>query len=265
MVYNMTTEKMRKTAKKRLLLLFVVFLFPLAAFSQYKGELKRTDDYHYKLYLMGSQYAEGNCNIQFYSNAIVINYYKIGSNRNTISSSETYLIGPYNVYIKVKENTNEYDPSNYNSLQLDNYSSFSVYNNQPGNMFFGKTLSSTFTIGVNNIEYNSLESSSTSGNATYTPSYNGGSNNYNNSNSTQGRDKCRACLGDGKCSGYHMGMDHKYYCKGSGKCVNCYGKGWTYSSYGTGTVTCGFCNGTGKCAKCSGTGTCQKCGGSGYE
>lgn len=73
--------------------------------------------------------------------------------------------------------------------------------------------------------------------------------------------KCKTCLGNGRCS-TRSAVGIKKCCHGSGNCWNCNGTKRDYAADGT-MIKCGACNGTGNCFMCNGTGKCKACGGTG--
>lgn len=99
----------------------------------------------------------------------------------------------------------------------------------------------------------SIDSGGTDGSVT---SNSGGSS---SSHSARGG-KCRACAGNGRCSGGAM-PSSRYHCHGSGRCGWCNGNGFNYTAGNP--IKCTRCNGKGKCTYCNGTGKCSTCGGSG--
>lgn len=228
------------------------------ALSQDLGTLQSTADYHYKSYILGNVSGEGNCQIQLYSNGVVIRFYKVGSkefgNQNVFYYRQQ---GSYGTLIYVEPSNS----STYNSLEKYTDGRYNMYVNDPTNMFFSHSLLFSFTKGSNNIEYNMWDQPAAPANN----NYNSG-NNYNTSNNNSQATKCNRCSGDGRCHGYGGTTDYmRLHCGGSGQCSKCYGKGYVQNSYDINQqIRCSSCNGTGKCQQCGGTGRCSKCGGSGH-
>ncbi len=84
---------------------------------------------------------------------------------------------------------------------------------------------------------------------------------------TQYREKCKYCMGSGKCQGLNSPggtRTIKLHCNGSGRCSTCGGTGLMSTGFGDKTK-CSECNGNWKCKYCKGTGKCDKCGGTGYK
>lgn len=104
---------------------------------------------------------------------------------------------------------------------------------------------------------------------TTTPSYNNNTQqpSQHNNNNTTVREKCKFCMGSGRCQGLNSPggtRTIKLHCNGSGRCSTCGGKGLMSDGFGHQTK-CSDCSYTGKCRFCKGTGKCDRCGGTGYR
>lgn len=102
-----------------------------------------------------------------------------------------------------------------------------------------------------------------------TPTYNNNSQqpSQHHNNNTPVREKCKYCMGSGKCQGLNSPggtRTIKMHCNGSGRCSTCGGKGLMSDGFGS-QIKCSDCSYTGKCRFCKGTGKCDRCGGTGYR
>lgn len=116
-----------------------------------------------------------------------------------------------------------------------------------------------------NAQYNTFNNSYQS--TTQYNSPNNRSNTTPQNNTTQNREKCKYCMGSGRCQGLNSPggtRTIKMHCNGSGRCSTCGGKGLMSDGFGHQTK-CSDCSYTGKCRFCKGTGKCDRCGGTGYR
>lgn len=102
-----------------------------------------------------------------------------------------------------------------------------------------------------------------------TPTYNNNSQqpSQHHNNNTPVREKCKYCMGSGRCQGLNSPggtLTIKMHCNGSGRCSTCGGKGLMSDGFGS-QIKCSDCSYTGKCRFCKGTGKCDRCGGTGYR
>ena len=220
--------------------LVVLFLLPItAAFSQDKGTFNSSTDYHYINYGLGINiWGEGNCLVEFYSNAVVVKFYKRGTQRSQIGQPQTF-------YYQQNSNgkTIYVEPSNtstYSTLEYYGKDNIEVYMVDPNNFFFGKTLSYKLTPGIVEREYSIFDQPSnpipvtTPTNTNVNPTTSSPTQ-----SSTPTQHRCGICGGTGrveKNDGPTYGSTGTKYCSECGKtvpmyhyhttCPNCKGKGW---------------------------------------
>lgn len=220
--------------------LCVLFLLPItAAFPQDKGAFDYSKDYHYISYGVGQIWGEGNCLVEFYSNAVVVNFYRRNTQRSQIDHSRTF-------YYQQNSNgkTIYVEPSNmstYSILEYYGKDNIEVYMIDPGNFFFGKSLSYKLTPGIIEREYYIFDQPSnpvpvaTPTNTNVNPT----TTSSPTQSSTPTQHKCGVCGGTGRVEYNDVttyGSTGTKYCSECGKivpmyhghkpCQNCKGKGW---------------------------------------
>ena len=220
--------------------LCVLFLLPIiAVFPQNKGTFNYSTDYHYTSYTVGQTSGEGNCLVEFYSNSVVVNFYRRNTQRRQIDQSRTFYYQQNSngktVYVEPSSR------STYCTLEYSGKDNIDIYMIDPGNFFFGKSLLWKLKQGIIEREYSVYDQPSnpvpvaTPTNTNVNPT----TTSSPTQSSTPTQHKCGVCGGTGRVEYNDVttyGSTGTKYCSECGKivpmyhghkpCQNCKGKGW---------------------------------------